>query len=225
MIKNIFFDIDDTLFPTTDFSSLARKNAINAMIGMGLDATYSDLEHSLSKIIQKKGSNYTHHFDDLCKSLKIKKSAKFVSAAIAAYHDTKTTIAPYPQVPSTLLNLRQKGYNLYVATNGTSIKQWDKLIRLSIALFFDDVFVSEDVGRSKDELFFTRILSNLRAKPTESLMIGDREDADIIPAKKAGMKTIRILSGKYANSRSSKADATISDFGMLLATLDRWRRL
>ncbi|MBI5228082.1 TIGR02253 family HAD-type hydrolase [Candidatus Micrarchaeota archaeon] len=215
MLKHILFDIDDTLFPSTEFSNLARKNAINAIIAMGTNADFDRINKELSKIIKKRGSNYPYHFNDLCKSLKIKSPSKYVAAAIAAYHDSKTAIAPYPKVPLTLLALKEKGLKIYAATNGNPTKQWDKLIRLRIALYFDDVFVSEEIGAQKGPSFYRKILNTLNAKPTECLMVGDREDFDIKPAKALGMHTVRILTGKYSDSRnkSSGADFTIKDIG------------
>lgn len=218
MIKYILLDIDDTLFPSTEFSSLARKNAINAMIGMGLQGNPDELYSLLMGIIQRKGSNHPGHFDELCRRLKVKEPARFIAAAVAAYHDTKASIQPFPTVPMTLIKLRQGGYKLYVATNGSSIKQWDKLIRLRIALYFDGVFVSEDIGEKKSLSFFRIALKRLNARPEECLMVGDREDADIIPAKKAGIVTVRMAQGKYADSPSS-AGFTIKDFGELLPIL------
>jgi len=218
MIKYILLDIDDTLFPSTEFSSLARRNAINAMISMGLEGDAESLNERLTAIIEKKGSNYPKHFDDLCKELKIKKPGRYIAAAVAAYHNTKTAIQPFPTVPLTLLKLKQKGYRLYVATNGSSIKQWDKLIRLRIALYFDGVFVSEEIGQEKSEPFYRKILEKLGAEPQECLMVGDREDADIIPAKKAGIRTVRILSGKYAGTPSN-ADFTIKNVSELIPIL------
>jgi len=219
MIKHILFDIDDTLFPSTEFSSLARKNALNAMISMGLDHPYPELESSLEAIIKKKGSNYPGHFDDLCKALGIKDSGKYIASAVAAYHDTKTSIAPFPKVPLTLLKLKEKGYHLHIATQGSSIKQWDKLIRLRIALYFDRVFVSEEMNEDKSAGFYKKILAALQSSPQECMMVGDREDSDILPAKDAGFKTVRILSGKYATT-PTKAEFVIKDIDGLIAVLN-----
>lgn len=211
MIKFILFDIDDTLFPSTEFSTLARTNAINAMISMGLKSDYNSLNLRLQKIIEKKGSNYEGHFDELCKQLKVKEPGKYVAAAIAAYHDTKTAIQPFPTVPLTLLRLKENGYKLYVATSGISTKQWDKLIRLRLALYFDNVFVTE---KEKDSQFYKKILVTLGAKPEECIIIGDREDNDIKPAKSIGIKTIRVLTGKHAKI-PSKADFIINSISEL----------
>ena len=37
-LKAIFFDIDDTLFSTTDFADRARRGAVDAGPGAGLEA-------------------------------------------------------------------------------------------------------------------------------------------------------------------------------------------
>jgi putative hydrolase of the HAD superfamily len=218
MVKYILFDIDDTLFPSTEFASLARKNALNAMISMGLECDYETLDSKLKTIIERRGSNYQHHFDDLCKGLKIREPGRYIAAAVAAYHDTKTAIAPFPQVPLTLLRLKAGGYNLYVATQGNSIKQWDKLIRLRIALYFDGVFVSEELGEDKGPAFYKTILKTLNAKPSDCLMVGDREDFDVLPAKEVGIRTARVLSGRHAHVPSN-ADFTIRDIRGLPAIL------
>jgi putative hydrolase of the HAD superfamily len=210
----ILLDIDDTLFPSTEFSALARRNAINAMISMGIGADSGKLQKKLKTIIERKGSNYQNHFGDLCAELGIKRPGRFVAAAVAAYHDAKTAIQPFPEAPLALMRLKEAGCRLFVATNGSSIKQWDKLIRLRLALYFEDVFVSEEVGSEKGEGFYRKILKSLGAKAGDCIMVGDREDADILPAKAVGMKAIRILAGKYSSERSG-ADKSIHDIGEL----------
>jgi putative hydrolase of the HAD superfamily len=215
MQKIILFDIDDTLFPSTEFALLARRNAIRAMINMGIGKSEDDLYEELVHIIQVKGSNYSRHFDELCKKLKVAKPARFIAAAVAAYHNTKTSIQPYPAVPRTLLALRELGYSLYIASNGSAKKQWDKLIRLRIALYFEDVFVSEVVGMEKGEAFFKKVLKSLDTLAQNALMVGDKEEADIRPAKKLGLSTIRIKKGKYSDNETD-ADFEITEFSDIL---------
>jgi putative hydrolase of the HAD superfamily len=212
--KIILFDIDDTLFPSTKFAELARRNAVRAMIGMGMKKSEEKLHSLLLKIIKEKGSNYTRHFDILCERLKVKQPARFIAAAVAAYHNTKTSIQPYPDTPKTLLELCEKGYKLYIASNGKAIKQWDKLIRLRLALYFEDVFVSGELGVEKGTLFYKKILKTLNSKPQNCIMIGDREDADIKPAKKLGILTIRLKKGKHAGQPSS-ADFEIDNISQI----------
>jgi len=223
MPKILLFDIDDTLFSSTEFAEQARRNAIRAMIGMGVAESEERLYQLLNQIIKEKGSNYTGHFDELCKMLEIKRPARFVAAAVAAYHDTKTSIQPFPGVPRTLLSLRDSGHKLYVATNGEPTKQWDKLIRLRIALYFEDVFVSGELGEEKGPSFFKKILKALDTRPRDCVMIGDREEADIASAKAVGMHTIKMKAGKYADVPTS-ADASISDFSRIMAALETLKK-
>ena len=220
MPKNILFDIDDTLFPSSDFSALARRNAINAMIGMGLEHDYTEINDRLNDIIEEKGSNYQKHFDELCGSLGIGEPARYVAAAVAAYHDTKAAIAPFPMIPLALLKLKEEGDSLFVATNGSSVKQWDKLIRLGLELYFDQVFVSQDLGMEKSKGFYLKILGMLNASPEDCVMVGDREELDIVPAKEAGLTTVRVLKGKQSHAPST-ADYTIEEPSRIVQIMQR----
>ncbi len=220
MARRLLFDIDNTLFPTAEFAERARRNAVRAMVAAGLDMGEARLYCLLMKQVARKGSNYEHHFDDLCKSLGISKPAKYVAAAVAAYHDTKNAIQPYPEVPRTLLKLRELGHPLYIATSGTAVKQWDKLIRMGLTPYFDDVFVTEELGAEKGPLFFRKVLKKLKAKPSECIMVGDRMDMDILPAMKAGIKAVRVLRGPYSKKKGSAA-AEIKALSSLPSALRR----
>lgn len=65
--------------------------------------------------------------------------------------------------------------------------------------YFKSVEVSGDLPFAKpDPRFFEHILRNCGVGPEEAIMIGDRLDNDIIPAKLLGMKTILYKTGPYA---------------------------
>lgn len=210
MIRYVFFDIDNTLFPTSEFTEPARKNAIRAMLELGLPFNDPDaLYVKLQAIIKRLGPNSDQHFNQLMKELKIKQPARFIAAAVAAYHNAKTSILPFPEVPRILLKLREQGYKLYVATDGSAVKQWDKLIRLGLALYFEDVFVSEEVGTEKSREFFVKVLGKLKLNPAACVMIGDKEEKDILPAKKAGMRTI-LRRARSAEDAGARPDADIA---------------
>ncbi|MFA5077275.1 MAG: HAD-IA family hydrolase [Candidatus Micrarchaeia archaeon] len=220
--KLLFFDIDDVIFPSTEFSNLARRNALNAMIELGLDADYERVARKLDEVIREKGSNYANHFDYLLEKLGVEreKRAKFVAGAVGAYHNTKASIQPYPDAPSALLKLREK-YPLYVASEGIAVKQWDKLICMKLALLFQDAFVSEDLGVGKGPGFYRKIAGMVGVKASECVMVGDREEKDIAPARKAGWKAVRVRrkGAKYALGKSD-ADAEIRSLSELARVLE-----
>jgi putative hydrolase of the HAD superfamily len=225
MIENILFDVDDTLYPSGEFAALARRNAIKAMLRTGLEHDEENLQKMLAEIIKEKGSNYQHHFDLLLERLKIENKSKFVAAAVGAYHDTKAAIQPFPDVPSVILKLRDGKYRLCIASNGLAVKQWDKLIRLKLAQYFERAFISEKMGVEKSTEFYRKIAENLETEPGKCLMVGDREDTDIIPAKEAGMRTVRIFRGSYADRpKETAADEGLTGFRELHETIKKLSR-
>ena len=82
--------------------------------------------------------------------------------------------------------------------------------------WFTHTDVSGSIGIKKpDQRFFETILGNADTKASEAVMIGDRIDNDIIPAKRIGMKTVWIRWGRYRNMEPRTPDeipdATVSD--------------
>ncbi|MBW9223216.1 TIGR02253 family HAD-type hydrolase [Methanothermococcus sp. SCGC AD-155-E23] len=202
-IKGVLFDLDDTLYDSTSFVDRARREAIKMMIDAGLNATEEEAYNILQRIIKEKGPNYGHHFDDLVKAIEGRHNPKIVTMGVITYHNVKfALLRPYPDTIKTLIELKKMGLKLGVVTDGITIKQWEKLIRLGIADFFDEVVTSEEFGLGKPNLEFYRYaLKKINLKGEEVVYVGDRIDNDIIPASKVGMHTIRILRGKYKDMK------------------------
>jgi putative hydrolase of the HAD superfamily len=64
-LKALLFDIDDTLFSTSDFAERARRNAIRSMIQYGLKMDEESAFRELQEVIAEFTSNYSSHFDKL----------------------------------------------------------------------------------------------------------------------------------------------------------------
>jgi 8-oxo-dGTP diphosphatase/putative hydrolase of the HAD superfamily len=66
----------------------------------------------------------------------------------------------------------------------------------SILQYFTYREIQDDYKTTKpDPRYFEAILKRCNCKAEESIMIGDRIDKDIIPAKLTGMKTVRVKVG------------------------------
>jgi len=212
MIKAVIFDIDNTLFPSNDFAELARRNAITSMIEAGMDVDENTAYKKLRRVIDRYGPNYPRHFHMLLKELGLPYDPKIIAAGIVAYHQAKTSIFHYPDVPKTLISLRERGYKLCVASEGRALKQWDKLIRLGLHNIFHEVFVTS----KKSEKFYKSMVAKLKLKPHEVMMVGDRLDKDIFPAKSAGIVTVLI-----ARDHAGKgADYSVKNFEELLKIIE-----
>ncbi|AEH06729.1 TIGR02253 family HAD-type hydrolase [Methanothermococcus okinawensis] len=201
MIKGVLFDLDDTLYDSSSFADRARREAIKMMIDAGLKATEEEAYNVLQRIIKQKGSNYNKHFDDLVKAIMGHYEPKIITMGIITYHNVKfALLRPYPDTIKTLIALKKMGLKLGVITDGITIKQWEKLIRLGIVDFFDEVITSEEFGLGKpNKEFFEYGIKKMDLNPDEAVYVGDRVDKDIIPANDVGMHAVRILKGKYKN--------------------------
>lgn len=206
-LKAIFFDIDDTLYSTYEFSEMARENAMRAMISTGLRMSQEDLRQELDEIITEFSSNYEHHFDKLLmrvprRYFKGVNPAILVSAAVVAYHDTKFRhLNVYDDALEVLKLLYNSDLILGIITAGLTIKQAEKLVRLKILPYLTPsaIFISDQIGISKPNVkLYQRACSDLNIKPSESMYIGDNPVNDIDPPNSIGMITVRNRrSGRY----------------------------
>ncbi|MGP8190792.1 MAG: TIGR02253 family HAD-type hydrolase [Methanobacterium sp.] len=196
MIKAVFFDIDDTLYDTSGFARLARKAAINVMIDAGLPLSSDEAYKLLKEIIKEKGSNYDKHFNILTKRVFGEEKPLLIALGMITYHNVKFALLRlFPKTPSTLIYLKSKGYHLGVISDGITIKQWEKLIRLGLHHFFDEVVTSEEAGVEKpDEKIFRLALDRMGCQPTNSIMIGNKFNKDIMGAINIGMSAILVNS-------------------------------
>lgn len=72
----------------------------------------------------------------------------------------------------------------------------ERLNKLGLLKYIDLVIASAEEGVEKPDLrIFQLALERANCKPEEAVMVGDRIDNDMIPAKKIGMKTVWIKQG------------------------------
>nr|MDO8118224.1 TIGR02253 family HAD-type hydrolase [Candidatus Sigynarchaeota archaeon] len=203
----IFFDLDDTLFDATSLAEKARRAAIEAMIENGLNGITPEQGYEILKeIVNEFGSNYDGHFNMLLKRLNAS-SSKLISQAIITYHRIKVQeIHLYPDVFGFLQNEKQHpGCKLGIITDGLPIKQWEKIIRLGLDMFFPFVFISDEIGiRKPNPKLYAWACEKASSSVARSLYVGDRFDQDIAPAKQAGLLTCFL-------HRGGKHDKVLSD--------------
>ena len=229
-LKAIFFDIDDTLYSTYEFSEMARENAVKAMINAGLRMSKEEVRQELDEIVTEFSSNYEHHFDKLLMRVprrfyKGTNPATLISAAVVAYHDTKFRhLNAYDDVLEVLKLLYNSDLILGIITAGITIKQAEKLVRLKILSYLTPsaIFISDQIGISKPNVkLYLRACSDLNLRPAETMYIGDNPVNDIDPPNKIGMITVRNRrSGRYIDRQSETSpDYEIHNFWDLLDIL------
>ncbi len=111
---------------------------------------------------------------------------------------TKTKL--FPKVEETLEYL-SKRYKLHIITNGFNEVQFKKLKYSGIEHFFDKIVTSDSVGyRKPHKRIFEYALSSVNARKSESLMIGDNWDIDIIGAKEFGIDQVYFNPNRIAHT-------------------------
>ncbi len=227
-LRAIFFDIDDTLYSTSEFAELARQNSLDAMIEQGLEMTREDLQVELEEVINEFSSNYEHHFDKLFLRIprrlyKGKNPAVLIAAGVVAYHETKIRqLVPYEDAVEVIRLLSARtDLILGVITEGLGVKQAEKLLRMRLVSYLtpNAVFISHQLGISKpNPKLYQRACSDLNLRPTETMYVGDNPLHDVDPPNSIGMMTVRMRrGGKYQDLEGrTKPTLEVQNFWDLL---------
>ena len=200
----VFFDVDDTLLDTSTFAETARKAAIELMVDNGLPLDKDEAYGVLKTIIRQKGSNYGKHFNILTEVVLGHEDPMLIALGMITYHNVKIALLrPFAETIDTLTYLKSQGYRLGVISNGITIKQWEKLVRLNVYSFFDEVITSEEVGAKKpDKLIYDVALRKMNGDPEKSIMIGNKFKEDALGAVNAGMSAILVNSDVTEEDRA-----------------------
>ncbi len=229
----IFFDIDDTLFSTSEFAQKAREASVEAMIKVGLEVEKEVLLQELQEVVTEFTSNYDHHFDQLLRRIpkryfKGVNPAIIIAAGVVAYHDTKIReLAPYPDAVRLLRQLaRVPELVRGIITSGLMIKQAEKLVRLGVydLLTPTAIFISDQIGINKpNPKLYRRACSDLNLKPARCIYVGDRPRSDVDPPNALGMITVQLKRGGRHEKEEGKTKPSheVRDFDELKGILER----
>lgn len=230
-IRAIFFDLDDTLFASTEFTRQAHFSAVQAMVRAGVKMSPEELFQELMEVIAEFSSNHLYHFDKLLLRLPPNvynhiNHAILIASAVVAYHDAKYgVLQPFPDAIVLLKKLSSMRMIRGIITSGLEVKQAEKLIRLKIYPYLtpNAIFISDQIGISKPNPKIYHYACNyFQIPPEQAIYIGDRPD-DIDTPNQIGMITVRIVKGgKYDLLPSNTAPLyQIQTFDQLLPLLER----
>jgi putative hydrolase of the HAD superfamily len=96
----------------------------------------------------------------------------------------------YDDVWPTLVTLK-KSYLMGLLSNGTPDLQNEKIDGAGIRSYFHEIIISGELGMGKpDPRIYQIMLSRLKVKPDDAVMVGDSLKSDIQGAKDVGMRTV-----------------------------------
>lgn len=174
-IKWLFFDVGSTLIDETECYNQRIIDAI-----AGTDITFEQFNE---KRIEFTKLNLKGDIEAI----------KFFGLTKTPWH--KESEKPYPDADNLLRQLSDRGYRIGIIANQSEGTE-KRLDNWGLLKYISFVLSSAEEGVAKpDPEIFLRALSRAGCKPSEAIMVGDRLDNDIYPAKKLGIKTIWVKQG------------------------------
>ena len=128
-----------------------------------------------------------------------------------------------PQAHAFLADVKDRGHKIYAATNGVSFIQRGRLQASSILPFFDDVFISDEVGAHKPSTdFFDKIANQVHDfHPSSALMIGDSLTADIQGGNNAGIDSVWFNPSNIVNETPAVPTYQVKSYEEILKILSK----
>ena len=198
-IEHIFFDLDHTLWDFDRNSALAFKKVFEEQkIGLNIDEflqvyipiNFKYWELYRNDSVTKEALRYGR-LKDSFDNLKF----EIQDVVINSIADNYITYLPdnnhLLEGSIEILEYLRRNYKLHIITNGFEEVQHKKMHNSAIYKYFETITTSEEAGVKKpNPLIFEKAIEKSGAKKSNSVMIGDNLDADIIGAHQFGLYTI-----------------------------------
>jgi putative hydrolase of the HAD superfamily len=191
IIKNIIFDLDGTLYASPE---VFRKFAEAAYYTYA-KVTRTPIEEA-KKILEERRSELARQ-----KGFSVPYTLALISfdIPIQTWHEENVAFfdpADYLSVNQALrdhLLALKRSYRLTVLTNNNQIQTRRIVQALGLDAVFNDVFTFNTFNLLKpDPGILGGVLKRLEARPDECLMVGDRFEVDLIPAREMGMRIYEV---------------------------------
>ena len=187
--KWIFFDLGWTLVDETEAhrSRLIKTSLMLVRFGMACSVD------QLIALCEVAATGFAPSpFHEMLTRLGL--SASQVDAIKSSVHYAKEYERLYADVAERLAELSTQ-FRLGIIANQSKGTE-NRLAQWGIRKHFSLIFASAEFGLSKpDSRIFAAAVSRAGCQPGEAIMVGDRIDNDIGPARLAGWRTVRVLQG------------------------------
>lgn len=217
MIRNVLFDLDDTLF---DFHKAEKIALTKTLVHFGIDPTeetlalYSTINATHWKRLElgeiSREEVKVGRYRELFKTIGVESDP----VKATAYYESMLAIGHYfmPGAPELLEELYRK-YRLYIVSNGTAKVQEGRIGSSGIAKYMDGIFISQILGANKpDKQFFDICFAEIPDfSLSETVIIGDSLSSDIKGGINAGITTVWFNPKGIENDSDIKPDYTIKE--------------
>ncbi len=196
MIKNILFDLDDTIFDFKRAEKIALSKTLSEL-GVSPDdrilSRYSEINISQWKLLEKriitrdevKVRRYKLLFEEFGIDLSAERTTALYEKNLAIGHY-------FIDGAEELLQRLYKDYRLYLVSNGATAVQKSRIASSGIEKYFQNIFISQEIGYDKPaKEFFDKCFEQIdNFSKKETIIVGDSLSSDIQGGINAGIKTV-----------------------------------
>lgn len=195
MIEFLFLDLDDTIL---DFQKAERLALAKTLESFGLPPTdtvlarYHEINREHWERLERKELTRQQVLVGRFAALFAEMGLSAQAEQVARAYEENLSQGHYflPGAEGALKSLSKK-YKLYLASNGTARVQAGRLKSAGIIPFFQEIFVSEEMGYNKpDPAYFDACFARIPGfRKDRAMMVGDSLTSDILGGIQAGIAT------------------------------------
>lgn len=195
MYEFLFLDLDDTIL---DFKMAEKIALAKTLQSFGLEPTeavsarYSQINQQHWEMLERKELTREQvkvgRFQVLFREYGLQ-----VDCQVCARRYMENLAQGHyflPGAEAAVARLSEK-YKLYLVSNGTTDVQMSRLASAGIGKYFQEIFISQDIGVDKpDPVFFSRCFARVPGFDKQKAMIvGDSLTSDVLGGRNAGITT------------------------------------
>jgi len=200
--RHLFFDLDNTLYDFDKNAFLAMKMAFDQLKLMEKLVSFDLYFQEYLVINDALWAEYREKkiSKDFLRGERFKRSLalfgivpdmKYLAIDDLYLKIMSTQTVLLPNAIEILSTLKSRGYHLHIITNGFKEVQHNKLINTGLDRYFTFVYISEEIKSPKPSFeIFEYAIKSSNARKTESIMIGDSWESDVIGAKNFGIDQV-----------------------------------
>ena len=195
-LKAVLFDLDYTLYDQRQYVEGAFADVAKA-ISQDCGQEGNSLRESLWRTWTRLGTDYAFLFNEWLEEAGIL-TPEHITLCVRVFHaHCPEGLVLYEGADEVLGALKQK-YTLGLITDGDPGMQRNKLRALNLKTRFDFIlYPQERSWRKPDDRIFHWALETANLKAGEAVYVGDHPVKDIAGARRAGLKTVRLLRGEF----------------------------
>lgn len=196
MIRFLFLDLDDTILDFKKAEHIAVRQAIAAAGVEPTDAVcarYSQINQLHWQMMERGEITREQVLVDRFGMLFRELSHPADPVAVARSYERLLGVGHY-YLPGAEQTLKQElfgKYRLFLVSNGTASVQHSRLTSAGLYPYFEQVFISEELGTHKPEpAFFDACIARIPDfDRSQCLMVGDSLTSDILGGIRSGLRT------------------------------------